>query len=107
MLLFMDFYNGTLYISKLNRAFVCLIPKVPNPSLVSEYRPISLLNCSYKIFSKVLAMRLQNVFSKIIGTVQNVFLKGHFILEGVVSAHEILYSFHKSKEQGIILKVDF
>jgi hypothetical protein len=65
ILLFENFYKGTLDISKLNRASVCLIPKVKNASLVIEYRHISLLNCSYKIFTKVLAIRLQHIFSKL------------------------------------------
>jgi Reverse transcriptase (RNA-dependent DNA polymerase) len=106
LLLFDDFHNGTLDISKLNRTSVFLIPKVKNPSLVTEYRPISLLNYSYKTFSKVLATCLQSIFSKIIGP-QLAFLKRYYILEGVVLAHEILHHVHLSKKPDILLKVDF
>jgi hypothetical protein len=66
ILLFKDFYKGTLDISKLNRASVCLISKVKNASLVTEYHPISFLNFSYKIFTKVLAIRLQHIFLKLL-----------------------------------------
>jgi hypothetical protein len=62
ILLFEDFYKGTLDIFKLNKASVCLIPKVKNASLITEYHPICLLNCSYKIFTKVLAICLQHIF---------------------------------------------
>jgi Reverse transcriptase (RNA-dependent DNA polymerase) len=97
-----------LDISKLNRASVSLIPKVKNSSLVTEYRPISFLNCSYKKFSKVLATRLQFVFfSKIIDPSQLAFLKGRFILDGVVMPHEILHFVHLSKKHDILLKVNF
>ena len=44
----------------LNHTFITLIPKKKNPSLVLEYRSISLCNVLYKIFVKVLANRLKN-----------------------------------------------
>jgi Reverse transcriptase (RNA-dependent DNA polymerase) len=105
--MFEDFYRGNLDIFKLNRATLCLIPKVPNASLVTDFRPIILLNCSYKIFSKVLANRLQVVLNDIIGDSQSAFLKGKYILDCVVTAHEVMYQVHKVKEEGLLFKVDF
>jgi hypothetical protein len=65
--MFEDFFNDRLNIAKLNRAIICLIPKISNVALVAEFRPIRLLNCRYKIFSKVLAINLQVVLNEIIG----------------------------------------
>jgi hypothetical protein len=39
-------------------SYIVLIPKVDNPLIVSEYRPISLLNSSIKLLTKLLANRL-------------------------------------------------
>ena len=39
-----------------NHTFVALIPKIKNPEHITKYRPISLRNVLYKIFSKVLAI---------------------------------------------------
>jgi hypothetical protein len=50
--MFENLFKGTLDIAKLNRATLCLILKVPNAALVTEFRSIALLNCSYKIFFK-------------------------------------------------------
>jgi hypothetical protein len=71
--MFANFYHGILDIAKLNRAMICLISKVP--TVITEFRPIWLLNCSYKIILKVLAKRLQVVLTDIIGESQSVFLK--------------------------------
>jgi hypothetical protein len=81
ILLFEDFYKGTLDISKLNRASVCLIPKVKNASLVTEYHPINLLNYSYKIFIKVLAIHLQHIFFLNYRSRTISFFKGSFYFE--------------------------
>jgi hypothetical protein len=35
------------------------------------------------------------------------FLKGQYILDGVVIAHEILHHVHTTREQEILLKLDF
>jgi hypothetical protein len=73
--MFQDFYKNDFDLSQLNRALICLIPKIQNASLIQNYRPISLLNCSYKIFSKVLTNRLYPVIDRLIRPNQLVFLK--------------------------------
>ncbi|GKD78323.1 RNA-directed DNA polymerase, eukaryota, reverse transcriptase zinc-binding domain protein, partial [Tanacetum coccineum] len=44
-----------------NFAFITLIPKVPNPLFIKDYRPISLIGIQYKIIAKILANRLSKV----------------------------------------------
>jgi Reverse transcriptase (RNA-dependent DNA polymerase) len=104
--MFNDFYNLNFDISKLNRAFICLIPKVKDASTVKEFRPINLLNCSFKIFTKVLTNRLYPVLDRLIGPNQNIFLKGHNTMDSVITAHEILHYVKHSKEKSILLKLD-
>lgn len=38
---------------------------------------------------------------------QTAFIKGRYILESVVTAHEVLHSIHHSGEPGIGLKLDY
>ena len=41
------------------RAAVRLIPKINKLGKIGDYRPISLLNCDYKLLASVLASRLR------------------------------------------------
>jgi Reverse transcriptase (RNA-dependent DNA polymerase) len=105
--LFSEFYHHRLDIAKFNRTIICLIPKVVDTSTIKDVQPISLLNYSFKIFIKVLTSRLHPVLDRLIGFNQHVFLKGQNFMDNVISAHEILYSMHRFKEPGLLLKLDF
>lgn len=59
--MFEDFHKGKIDIYRINCALVTLIPKVGEASNMKQFRPISLLNCSFKIFSKILTLRLTSV----------------------------------------------
>jgi mannosylglycoprotein endo-beta-mannosidase len=61
-----DFYMGNLDIDRLNYGVINLIPKVREANNVKQFRPICLLNVSFKIFTKLIAERLAGVAKKII-----------------------------------------
>lgn len=48
------FFNSGFLLKELNHTDIVLIPKVPNPESVSQLRPISLCNFTYKIISRSL-----------------------------------------------------
>jgi len=49
-----------------NASFIALVPKVRNPLMLDQYRPISLVVVLYKIISKVLASRVKKVLPLVI-----------------------------------------
>ena len=91
----------------LNFGVITLLPKKEDATKVQQYRPICLLNVSFKIFTKVLTNRLSVVAQKIIRPSQTAFIPGRHILEGVVILHETIHEMHKKKKNGVILKLDF
>jgi hypothetical protein len=103
--MFEDFYKGELDVYRLNFALVTLVPKVNEACNMKQFRPISLLNCSFKIFSKLLTNRLGVVSQRLVATNQSAFIKGRYILESVVVAHEIVHSLNKSKEKRSSAKI--
>jgi hypothetical protein len=107
MEMFDDLFHGRLDLYRLNFAFITIIPKENDARTMNKFRPISLLNYSYKIFTRVLSSRMAKVVDRLIASNQTVFIKGGYILESVVTAHEILHSVHHSKSQGFVLKLDY
>ena len=58
---------------------------------VNNWRPISLLNVSYKIISTWVAERMKKVLSKIIHMDQTEFLSGRFIGENIRVVYDIIH----------------
>jgi hypothetical protein len=85
---------------------ITLIPKENEARSMKKFRPISLLNCSFKIFTKVLTNRLAKIIDGLISYHQSAFIRGRFILESVLTAHEVIHEVHKNKK-GLVLKLDY
>lgn len=69
------FFLGTVNLKSINSSFITLIPKIDGPQLVSDYRPISLLNSSLKLLTKILANRLQGKIRSLVHKNQYGFIK--------------------------------
>ncbi|GKB80383.1 putative RNA-directed DNA polymerase, eukaryota, reverse transcriptase zinc-binding domain protein [Tanacetum coccineum] len=90
-----------------NSAFITLIPKTPNPILIKDYRPISLIGMQYKFIAKLLANRLSTVLDKLVSPTQSAFISGRQILDGPLMVSEIIEWYRKRNKRLMIFKVDF
>jgi Reverse transcriptase (RNA-dependent DNA polymerase) len=84
-----------------------LIPKKANARLITNYRSISLINYSFKIITKLLAGRLATVMDSLLDYSQTAYIKGRYIMDNVVCAHEVIHQVIKSKTKGVLFKIDF
>jgi Reverse transcriptase (RNA-dependent DNA polymerase) len=85
------FYNQTLNLTKLNYASIILISKLTENNTIEQYRPISLINYSVKIITKVLANRMITVIDTIIDKSQITFISGRNIHNNIICAQKILF----------------
>ena len=92
----------------LNHTFITLIPKKKNPEYASEFRPISICNVLYKIFSKILANKLKKILPKIITEHQSAFTKSRLISDDILVAFESLHSMQKhiGNDDFMAIKLD-
>jgi hypothetical protein len=54
-----SFFENNCCLKRINGSYITLIPKVDTPMVVNDFRPISLLNTSMKLLTKILATKLQ------------------------------------------------
>ena len=69
-----DFFSSGCLLRKINCIFIALVPKVPNPSSMHDYRPISCCNTIYKCISKIIAARIKGCLPYIISPAQTAFV---------------------------------
>ena len=55
-------------LKEVNSTIITLVPKVHNPSTITEFRPIACCNVLYKCITKILANRLRNCLSDLISS---------------------------------------
>jgi hypothetical protein len=104
--LFSSHHAGQLELFRLNFGEIILLPKVNEAERIQQYRPICLLNVSFRIFTKVATIRLNTVADHVVRPSQTAFMQGRNILDGVVVLHEAVHELHSKKLNGVILKLD-
>ena len=101
------FCKGSLSVSQ-KRGTITLIPKgAENLTELKNWHPISLLNIDYKILSKVLARRMENILPKLVHSDQTGFVNGRDIEQNIRLLNDIMQYTDIKKLPGIFLFVDF
>ena len=99
--------TGSLSITQKQGIITC-IPKPNKPRInLKKWRPISLLNVTYKLVSAVISNRLKTVLDKVIHENQKGFIAGRFLGENVRLIYDVLFESKKQNIPGLLLSIDF
>ncbi|CAL1401575.1 unnamed protein product [Linum trigynum] len=86
---------------ELNVTIIVLIPKVPRPVQIKQFRPISLCNVGYKIITKCLAETLKPLMPKLVHETQTSFVAGRHIPNNICILQEVVHSMRaKTGQRG-------
>ena len=88
-----------------------LIPKPKSPvelNYIKNWRPITLLNIDYKIFTHIAKNRIMKAIPSIISKTQSGFQAGRSTSDNLILMSMVLESFNNDSEQeGLLLQIDF
>ncbi len=99
--------SGSLSLTQRQGVITCL-PKGDKPrQFMKNWRPITLLNCDYKILSSCIATRLKSILPKIISDSQKGFMKGRYIGENTRLVYDLMHFLETHQKPGVLLLVDF
>nr|GEY62122.1 putative RNA-directed DNA polymerase, eukaryota, reverse transcriptase zinc-binding domain protein [Tanacetum cinerariifolium] len=102
-----EFFQSVCFPKGCNSSFIALIPKIGGAKFMSDFRPISLISCQYKIIGKLLANRLSTVIGSCVSFEQSTFIKGINILDGPLVLNECMAWYRKRRKALMVFKVDF
>ena len=101
------FQNKNLSIT-MKQTIVNCLPKGNKPrNILKNWRPISLLNVSYKLISSMLAARLKHVLSDIISDTQTGFLQNRFIGDTTRLVYDMMHLTETRNIDGLLVLIDF
>jgi hypothetical protein len=81
--------------------------KGKDPETIKGHRPISLMNCDAKIYSKAIARRLKKVCVSVIGEEQLAYVEGKIIQDGHIVISRAFELDRKKELKGLMACIDF
>ncbi|KAL3686348.1 hypothetical protein R1sor_008922 [Riccia sorocarpa] len=90
-----------------NRGTITLLQKDGDSTLLTNKRPITLLNAVYKIWAKALQIRLSPVLQRIVTWEQNAFLPGRNLHSTVFLCNEAVFEAKRLQQDAVLLKIYF
>jgi hypothetical protein len=98
--------GGQQGLNLLNDALLVLLPKTSEAAKPSDYKPISLIHSFGKLFTKIMARRLQPLMPTLVEPCQSAFIKGRAIHDNFVYVQGVIHSLKRKKIPALMMKLD-
>ncbi|GKE95027.1 protein LAZ1 [Tanacetum coccineum] len=92
-----DFFTNGKLLKEVNHTFIALISKIPTPSRVTDYRPISCCNVIYKCISKIITNRIIGGINEVVSLNQSAFVPGRQISDNILITQELMHNYHLNR----------
>ena len=99
--------HGELSTTQKEGLITCIPKGDKDKQLLKNWRPISLLNVSYKIASACIANRIKKFLPLLINEDQTGFISGRFIGENTRRLYDLFHFTEANKIPGLLLLIDF
>lgn len=92
----------------MNNTLLVLIPKVDQPEIVSQFRPIALCNVLYKGVTKLIVNRLKPLMNKLVSPFQTSFMPKISIKDSIIIAKEMVHTMNRmqGRKEFMAIKID-
>ena len=101
------FKKGQMSITQKEGIIICL-PKSNKPrEYLKNWRPISLLNISYKIGSTCIANRIKQVLHSLINEDQTGFVSGRYMGDNLRFIYDLIHHLDTNNLPGLLVSIDF
>lgn len=90
------------------RSVITMIPKKgKDKRFIRSWRPISVLNADYKVFSKLLSKRLAGLLPSLTNLNQTGFVKTRYIGNNVLNLQSVIEYLQCTGREGLLVSLDF
>ncbi|CAI5986214.1 unnamed protein product [Closterium sp. NIES-65] len=107
MVMAKSFESSASLPAKLKEAMTILLHKKGDKEQLNNYRPITLLNFTYKVLARVVADRMKSVLHMVISPEQYGFIPGCRLSDAVALVADIIEGAKDGNEDRYLLLVDF
>jgi hypothetical protein len=99
--------SGKLSITQRQGIITCIPKHGKSRKCLTNWRPISLLNTTYKLMSSCIAERIKSSLDKLIHNDQKGFIPGRCIADNSRLLYDIMFETEKQNIPGLIMMIDF
>ena len=101
------YLNGVQLDKSLKTAYIRLISKGGDPTILKNWRPITIISSINKLFCKIIYSRIERIVDQLLGPTQCAYRKSKDISDVVLNLNEYIAGIRERKYKKILMSLDF